>query len=198
MLYLATPFVTYFKLGWTHITDLNGFDHILFLIALCAIYRFREIKQVAILATAFTVGHSITLGLAALKVITPPSNIIEFLIPVTILITALANTLRTDKHYKPRKIGVDYFMAIFFGLIHGMGFSNFFRGILGQNAEIVTPLLAFNIGLEIGQLLIVLVVLAISFFFMDFLKVKQRSWNLFVSGLAAGMAIMLMMETKFW
>ena len=189
-------FQTYFQLGLEHIADFNGYDHILFIVALCAIYRLAQWREVLILVTAFTIGHSITLALAALNLVVFPASVIEFLIPVTIIATAIANCLPTQ--IDTRQIQWKYCLALFFGFIHGLGFSNFFRGTLMEGESIVKPLLAFNIGVEVGQILIVAVVLALAAIVMNLLKVKQRDWTLFVSGAATGVALTLMIEAKFW
>lgn len=199
---MHSSFSTYLQLGFEHIADLNGYDHILFIVALCAIYRLSEWRKVAILVTAFTVGHSITLALAALDIIPLRPALIEFLIPVTIFLTALYNVLihrsetaLTEGTFDPRE-RLNYVFALFFGLIHGMGFSNFFRSLLlpGEEGQLVQQLLAFNIGVELGQLLIVAVILVISFIAFNLLKIKQREWNLFISGAAAGLSLVMALE----
>ena len=195
---MQSLFSTYLELGFTHISDPKAYDHIIFIIALCAIYRLSEWKKVAILVTAFTIGHSITLGLAAFEVITFPGDVIEMLIPVTIILTCLYNvifkkeTLEEDGIFN-RQLSINYVFALFFGLIHGMGFSNFFRSLHGDESSIVKPLLAFNVGLELGQLLIVAAILVVAYIVLDVFKAKQREWNLFVSGAAAGIAVTLLM-----
>ena len=194
-------FQTYLEMGFDHISDINAYDHILFLVALCAIYRLSEWKKILILVTAFTIGHSITLALAAFEVISFPSDMIEFLIPVTILITSLYNVFSTTnlelEGTFDRKISTNYVFALFFGLIHGMGFSNFLRAMImpGQENELVPQLLAFNIGVELGQLVIVGCILALSFVVLSIFSAKQREWTLFVSGAAAGVALLLMKDT---
>ncbi len=191
-----SQFQTYLQLGFEHILDLGGYDHILFIIALCAVYSISQWRNILILVTAFTIGHSITLALAALDVVTFRSEVIEFLIPVTILLTALYNV--SKKETSDKKIMWNYALALGFGLIHGLGFSNFFRSLLGREESIIQPLLAFNIGVELGQLIIVAAVLAVGYLVMNVLNAKQRSWNLFVSGVAAGIAFILITETVFW
>ncbi len=198
---MKSIFSTYLELGFDHISDINAYDHILFLVALCAIYSLKEWKKILVLVTAFTIGHSITLALAALDIISFSSKIVEFLIPVTILITSLYNVIAPSnasvKTTFNKKISVNYCFALFFGLIHGMGFSNFLRSMLmpGQEEELIPQLLAFNIGVELGQLLIVAIILACSFVALHLFKAKQREWTLFVSGAAAGVALILMMDT---
>jgi len=191
-------FGLYIRLGFDHITDLAGFDHILFLIALCAVYTLSQWRQLLVLVTAFTVGHSITLALAATDTLKIPSDIIEFLIPTTILMTALHNVLSRGATQMDPKMGIRYAMALLFGFIHGMGFSNFFRALMmGENA-IALPLLGFNLGIEIGQLIVVALIFVIGFVFLNILRLKHREWTVFISGAAAGVAGLLMSETKFW
>jgi len=191
---MGSVFSTYLELGFDHILDIQGYDHILFIIALCAIYRLREWKRVAILVTAFTLGHSLTLALAALEVVAPPAAVIETLIPITILVTALYNTIFYEKAQQRSGMLVNYCFAGFFGLIHGLGFSNFFRASLlpGLEEDLVLQLFAFNVGVELRQLLIVFIILLISFLAFELLSVRQRSWTLFVSGAAAGISITLL------
>ena len=195
---MLSLFSTYMELGFKHISDPKAYDHIVFIIALCAIYRLSEWKKVAILVTAFTIGHSITLALAALEIITFPGDVIEKLIPVTIILTCLYNVIdkketAEDDSIFNRQLSINYLFALFFGLIHGMGFSNFFRSLHGDESSIVKPLFAFNVGLELGQLLIVAAILVMAYLVLDVFKAKQREWNLFVSGAAAGIAITLLM-----
>ncbi|MEM1433197.1 MAG: HupE/UreJ family protein [Pseudomonadota bacterium] len=192
------PFAFYLQLGFEHITDFGGLDHVLFLIALCAVYRLEEWRRLLILVTAFTVGHSITLALASLDGFTIASKIIEFLIPVTILLTAIHNVIGRSVGEAATGMGQAYAMALFFGLIHGMGFSNYFRALLMNDSSIAVPLLGFNLGIELGQLLVVGAIVCIAFLFLNVLRVKQREWNVFVSGAATGLALMLMYENRFW
>lgn len=193
-----SEFGIYFELGLDHILDINGYDHILFVIALCAIYILRDWKKVLILVTAFTIGHSITLALATLQIVNFNSELIEFLIPVTIFLTALINIFKKERTVETSKIQTNYILALFFGLIHGLGFSNFLRSMLGKDRSIVSQLLAFNIGLEVGQIIIVAVFLLISFILVDIFGAKRRDWRLIISSAVGGVALMLMFETKFW
>jgi hypothetical protein len=194
-----STFKAYFLEGLDHILDINGYDHILFVLALAAIYLMRDWRKVLILITAFTIGHSITLALSTLDYVKINSELIEFLIPVTIFITAVANLFKKERDLKSTgKMQLNYIFALLFGLIHGLGFSNYLKAILGKNSSIVMELLAFNIGLEIGQIIIVLVFLVLSFIFIDLFGMKRRDWVLIVSSAIAGIAVTIMMETKFW
>lgn len=193
-------FGLYFNLGLEHITDPNGYDHILFIIAMCAIYRISHVGKVAMMVTAFTVGHSISLALATLNIVPVWGALIEFLIPVTILITCIQNIAfppKSDVVAANNIARTDYwryFWILSFGLIHGLGFSNFLRETLVSDESIFTPLLAFNIGLEVGQLLIVLAILFVGFIFLNILQRQQRDWIFFISGAVAGISFIMALE----
>lgn len=192
------PFNFYITLGFEHISNLAGYDHILFLIALCAVYRIEQWKNILILVTAFTIGHSVTLVLASLDIFSIPSHIIKFLIPATIFLTAIHNVVSKNPLEQSPKMGRNYAMALFFGFIHGMDFSNYFKALIMDPSDIVKPLLGFNIGIELGQLLVVSFIVGISYVFLNLIKVKHREWNLFISGAAAGISLISMMDNKFW
>jgi HupE / UreJ protein len=191
-------FSLYFGLGKDHILDYkNGYDHILFVLALCAIYLVKDWKKVLILVTAFTIGHSITLALATLQLISVKTELVEFLIPLTIFITAVSNLFRKQELGQSKRVQLNYMFALFFGLIHGMGFSNYLRAILGKDHSILSQLLAFNLGLEFGQIIVVGIFLGISFLLVDLLKVTQRDWKMVLSSAIAGVALILMKERLF-
>ena len=170
----------------------------LFLVALCAIYRIQQWKNILVLVTAFTIGHSITLVLSSLDIVTIPSNIIEFLIPVTIFLTAINNIVGSSPSGQRSKMNKNYAMALFFGLIHGMGFSNYFKALLMDSSSVAMPLLGFNIGIELGQILVVFFIVSIAYLFLTKLNVKHRDWNVFISGAAAGMSLIFILENKIW
>lgn len=185
-------FPLYFQLGWKHILDWQGYDHILFVIVLCGIYTLTDWRKVLILVTAFTVGHSITLALSIFKVISISTPLIEFLIPVTILITAISNII--VKRQKPKSQKFKFSVALLFGLIHGLGFSNYLKSLLGKSKNITSELLAFNLGLEFGQILILIAVLILSFILIWFVKIKRWDWNFFVSSAIFGVSFVMAAE----
>ena len=189
-----SEFATYFKIGWQHIVAWEGYDHILFIVALSAIYLLSDWRKVLILVTAFTVGHSITLALSVLNVVRVSTRLIEFLIPVTIFITALFNIIRQPKSEHPGAVQLNYFFALFFGLIHGMAFSNQLRSLLGTDTSVVTPLLSFNLGLEFGQVLIVIAVLLVSGIVVNLTGIKRRDWTMFISAAIFGIAFMMAID----
>jgi hypothetical protein len=189
-----STFQLYLSLGIQHILDLNAYDHILFIVTLCAVYTFSQWKDILVLITAFTIGHSLTLALATLNFIHVPINLIEFLIPVTIFITALANVLQKSGKVLHKRHIFKYFTAMFFGLIHGLGFSNYLRSLLGQEDNILGPLFSFNVGIEIGQILIVATIMLITWFLVDILHVKRREWVLILSGAGMGVSLIMIIE----
>lgn len=162
----------YLHLGFRHIIDWSAWDHILFVLVLTIRYQWTDWKKLLVLVTAFTIGHSVTLALSTLNWLNFPSAVIEFLIPVTILLTAISNFWVKSFDFKS-KYPLIYFLALFFGLIHGLGFSTYLKSLLGKEESILGPLFTFNLGLELGQLLIVSIILIISFIFVSVLKVKR-------------------------
>jgi len=194
-----SEFQLYFGLGKSHILDYaNGYDHILFVIALCALYLTREWKQVLILVTAFTIGHSVTLALSTLRIISVKVELIEFLIPLTIFITAVSNLFKNENNLTSGSVQMNYFFAGFFGLIHGMGFSSYLRSILGKDENILTQLFAFNLGLELGQIIIVAIFMAAAFVLVDLFGLNRRDWKMVISSAIAGIALVLMKENMYW
>lgn len=187
-------FELYFKLGIQHIADLKGYDHILFILTLCVVYRLTEWRKLLILITAFTIGHSLTLVLATFNLLRIDGDLIEWLIPLTIFITALANVLMDRKQYSPALHKVKYLAALFFGLIHGLGFSNYLRALLGSEKSLLLPLFSFNLGIELGQVLIVAIILLLSLVVVDLLKYPRRDWHLLLSGAGLGISLILMIE----
>ena len=190
-----SEFQLYFVLGKDHILDYaNGYDHILFVLALCAVYIIREWKQILILITAFTIGHSITLALSTLNIISVNSTLVEFLIPLTIFITSVSNLFKKEQSLNQGPVQVNYFLALFFGLIHGMGFSNYLKALLGKDQSILTQLFAFNVGLEFGQIIIVGIFLGVSFIAVDIAKANKRDWRIILSSAIAGISLILIKD----
>ena len=189
-----SSFSLYFQLGLTHILDLQGYDHILFVVALCAVYLTRDWRKILFLVTAFTVGHSVTLALATLRIVEIDANLIEFLIPVTIFITAVGNVIRKRGPSLPRVAPLSYALALLFGLIHGLGFSNYLRSLLGRGESLLVPLLSFNLGLELGQIIIIVVLLVSASVVVGLLGVSRRDWKMVISSAIAGVALVMMIE----
>jgi hypothetical protein len=190
-----TSFSGYLQLGIDHILDTQGYDHILFVIVLSAIYPVKAWKKIVVLVTAFTLGHSLTLALSALGILEIDANLVETLIPVTIMITGLVNVYKIYKgNLYEGKIYMNYILASCFGLIHGLGFSNYFKAILGKEASILQPLFAFNLGVELGQIFIVIGAVAISTLFIEMVRIPSKYWAAFISILAIIIAGTLLLE----
>lgn len=175
-------FLFYLKLGWEHIISWDAIDHQLFILVLIAAYFYKDWRQILILITAFTIGHSVTLALSVLDVTRLPSNLVEILIPITIVFTAVDNILFRENQKKLMRI--NYFLALFFGLIHGLGFANTARMTMASEQNIATPLLGFNIGLELGQITIVFLIMGLLFLLSKYSKFKQKYWIIGVSVIA--------------
>lgn len=178
-------FSSFIELGFEHILDPKGYDHILFVAVLCALYEWSEWKKIIILVTAFTVGHSLTLGLSSLSLINIDATLIETLIPITIILTAVYNIFVVLRQKKDtQNLTTHYLMALGFGLIHGLGFSNYFKALMGEEESIFMPLLAFNIGVELGQLIIVATIFVLGFLVVGLLKLNKSYWTLGISSMA--------------
>lgn len=182
----------YFKLGWEHIISADALDHQLFIAALIAIYLLKDWKQVLILVTAFTIGHSLTLALSVFDIIRFSSKWVEFLIPLTIVITAISNLFQ--KKFTPKSIRINYFLALFFGLVHGMGFANSIRFMLASDQSIGWSLLGFNIGLEVGQIVVVAVLLLLAQLLINVFRVNRREWVIFLSAAAFGLSLKMVLD----
>ena len=185
-------FIFYFGIGWDHIISREALDHILFIIALCAIYQLHDWKKVLILVTAFTIGHSLTLVLSVLDIIRFPDKLVEILIPCTIVITALSNLFQ--RNFTQRSMRINYFLALFFGLIHGMGFANTIRVMLASDQSIGMGLFGFNVGLEVGQIVVVAVLLTCAWLVVARLKVPRREWVIFLSAGVFSLALTMVFE----
>jgi len=206
-------FIFFFKQGLSHISDLGAYDHILFIAALAAAYNIKNGKKLILLVTAFTIGHSIALALATLKIVKVNSSLIEFLIPVTIIATCINTILQKRKnissHSEDSKIldysqkekfhveqnGLTTVIIIGFGIIHGLGFSNYLRFILSENESLFTPLLAFNLGLEVGQIFILAIALIINFVLLRYLNISQKHLPIILSLLIIIISIPILLDT---
>lgn len=192
-------FWLWFSTGTQHILDWNGYDHILYVVILCVLFSINEWKKLLILITAFTIGHSLTLAISALNIISVKQSYIEVLIPLTIIITCLVNISNrrfiTNHHVIHKNMyNMNYVLALIFGFIHGMGFSYVLKSMLGKETTIVLPLLSFNLGLEIGQLLIVFSMLLFSVFLTRFTRIKKTDFIFFISSAVFGIAFLLFIQ----
>jgi len=185
-------FWLYFKLGLEHVLDWQAYDHVLFIVALCAAYALSSWKKMLVLVTIFTAGHSVSLLLSNFDVVQVAARWIEFLIPVSIIATAIYNIVRAGSTASEAKKTVLYLITLFFGLIHGFGFARYYNQINDERE--IAPLLEFALGIEMAQVIIVLGVLVIGFALKTMMRVSQRDWILVVSALVLGMTLPMLIE----
>lgn len=188
----------FLKEGLFHVLDWNAYDHVLFLIVLVVIYDFKNWQKILWLITLFTIGHTLSLILSAYKIVTISQNWIEFLIPVTIIITALVNVFFAKNATKLAKTNTNLFFALFFGLIHGLGFSGYFKILIGSSTEKLIPLLEFALGIEIAQLIVVFVILIIGLIFQSVFRFPKRDWILIISSIVIGLVLPILKASIFW
>lgn len=193
---MTEDFQMYFNLGLKHVLDWKAYDHVLFLIVLTIFHSFKDWKKVLWLITAFTLGHTLTLGLSAYDLLFVKMRIVEFLIPLTILITAIYNLIRVKK--PPKSIKITLFFAFIFGLIHGLGFSSYFKILVDDTSDKLIPLLEFALGIEIAQLFVVVAILILSFVVLNILKRPKRDWVLVISSIVIGVVIPMLIDRIFW
>ena len=194
-----SDFMLYMEIGLRHVLDINAYDHILFLIALVAPYHFKDWKNVLILVSTFTLGHTLALFLSVFEMVKINMNLVEFLIPITILCTAIHNLFSAGKSAAKSNITVGIFITLFFGIIHGLGFSNYFNSILeGSAGAKLLPMVQFAVGIELAQLAVVLTVLLISFLVQYFLRNSKRNWVLITSSIIIGIVIPMLLESEIW
>ncbi|NQX83068.1 MAG: HupE/UreJ family protein [Flavobacteriaceae bacterium] len=191
-------FLDYFNLGLNHVLDLQGYDHILFFIVMVVAHSFKDFKKTLIVVSLFTLGHSLSLIAASYKLISVNSSLVEFLIPLTILITAAFNILSSNKLDRLKANGFTYFTAISFGLIHGLGFSTYFKMIVGKYEDKMLPLLEFALGIEVAQIIVVILILTLAFILQDILRFKKRDWVLVMSSIVIGVVLPMLIERYPW
>ncbi|MGN6166363.1 MAG: HupE/UreJ family protein [Flavisolibacter sp.] len=185
-------FSFYFSIGWEHIITVEALDHIFFIAALAAIYMLKDWRQVLILVTAFTIGHTITLALSSLNIIEVPSKWVEFFIPCTIVCTALSNLF--VKTFTPKAVRINYFLALFFGLIHGLAFANTLRMLIAGDQSFALSMFSFSVGLELGQIFIVFLILLLAQLLVGIIKINRRDWVIFLSSAVMALALQMAVE----
>ncbi|MDD7915222.1 HupE/UreJ family protein [Polaribacter ponticola] len=192
-----SDFVLYFKMGLNHVLDFSAYDHILFLIVLAVVFNFKQWRKVLWLVTLFTIGHSVTLALSAYSVLSIRMDLIEFLIPLTIFITGVINIITSNKKAKETE-NINLIFALFFGLIHGLGFSNYFKMMIGQEEEKLYPLVEFALGIEMAQVIIVLAILILGRIFLNIKSITRKHWIIFCSSIVILISMKMMFERIFW
>lgn len=183
--------------GINHVLDINGYDHVLFLIVLTVPYLFKDWKRVLLLVSVFTAGHTLSLILAAYSVVRVNGQLVEFLIPVTILIVALFNVFTAGKGAQKERVGVLFFSTLFFGLVHGLGFAREFQILVGQADNKMVTLLEFALGIEIAQVIIVFVVLFLGYIMQTVFRFSKRDWIMVISAIVVGLVIPMILGSDF-
>jgi hypothetical protein len=181
--------------GLNHVLDVNGYDHVLFLMVLAVPYLFKDWKRVLILVSTFTLGHTLSLVLATYGIVSVNGKLVEFLIPITIIITAIYNVFTAGKKEKGNKIGLYFFTTLFFGLVHGLGFAREFRMFAGQTENKLKLLIEFALGIELAQVIIVFVVLFIGFLGQTLFRFSRRDWVMVISSIVIGLVIPMILQS---
>jgi hypothetical protein len=194
-----SEFLIYFNIGLKHVLDITAYDHVLFLLALTVPYDFKDWKRILLLVSLFTLGHTLALLLSVFEIVVIKATIVELLIPITILITALFNIFTSGKSAKKDNITFIAFITLFFGIIHGLGFSNYFKSILSGNAtDKLLPLLDFALGIETAQIIVVLIALILSFIVQTLFRFSKRDWTLTMSAFIVGVVIPMIIQSEIW
>lgn len=197
--FIMSEFWLYFNIGLKHVLDINAYDHVLFLIALTVPYAFKDWKRLLLLITLFTVGHTVALFLSVFGIVYIKVNLVEFIIPITILIVALFNLFTAGKNSKNESISLIAIVTLFFGIIHGLGFSNYFKTILPGNAtDKLLPLSEFALGIETAQIIVVFIVLILSYIVQTVFRFSKRDWTLTMSAFIIGVVIPLIIQSPIW
>ena len=194
-----SQFWLYFKVGLNHVLDIHAYDHVLFLIALMVPYAFKDWKRIFLLVSLFTIGHTLSLLLSVYGVVSVKTSLVEFLIPITILVTAIFHLFTAGKSSKNESITFVAIVTLFFGVIHGLGFSNYFKTILpGKASDKLLPLLEFALGIEAAQIIVVLVVLIIAYIVQTFFRFSKRDWALVMSAFIIGVVLPMIIGNEIW
>lgn len=194
-----SQFWLYFNLGLEHVLDINAYDHVMFLIALMIPYAFKDWKRILLLVSLFTLGHTLSLILSVFGTVFIAPIYVEFLIPITIFVTAIFHLFTAGKSSKKESITFVAIVTLFFGIIHGLGFSNYFNSILpGSAADKLLPLLEFALGIEASQIIVVFVVLVISYIAQTFFRFSKRDWALVLSAFIIGLVLPMLIENEIW
>lgn len=197
--FYMSEFWIYFEIGIRHVITINAYDHILFLIALAVPYTFKDWKRVLILVSLFTIGHTAALLLSVYGVVLVKVNLIEFLIPITILITALFHLFTAGKLNKKESLGTIGFITLFFGIIHGLGFATYFKSIIGGTTNNkLLPLLEFATGIEAAQIIIVLIALLVSYCVQTLFRFSKKDWTLVMASFVIGVVLPMIIDSKIW
>ena len=194
-----SEFWIFFEKGLMHILNLSAYDHILFLIALAVPYAFKDWKRLLLLVTIFTIGHSLSLLLSVFGVVIIKVNLVEFLIPITILIVSFFNLFTAGKSSKQESFSIIGFITLFFGIIHGLGFSHYFKTLVaGAPQSKLLPLSEFSLGIESSQIIVVFILLILSYIVQTFFRFSKRDWILVMSAFVIGVVLPMIIQNEIW
>jgi hypothetical protein len=194
-----SQFWIYFQIGLKHVLDVHSYDHVLFLIALATPFSFKDWKRIVLLVSLFTIGHTMALLLSVFGIIAIKVSVVELLIPITILITAIYNLFTAGKSNRKEGLNLIFFITLFFGIIHGLGFSNYFKSILGGSAvSKLLPLSEFALGIEAAQIVVVFIVLIFSYIVQTVFRFSKRDWALVFSAFVIGVVLPMIIGNEIW
>ena len=194
-----SEFWVYFQIGLHHVLDIQAYDHVLFLLALVIPFTFKDWQRILLSVTIFTLGHTAALVLSVYNIVVVKANLVEFLIPITILLTAIYNLITVGKSTKKDRINWVFMITLFFGVIHGLGFSNYFNTLLGgTSSSKLLPLLEFALGIEGAQMAVVIAVLVVAYLVQSVFKFSRRDWILVGSAFVIGVVMPMIIENEIW
>lgn len=194
-----SDFWIYVEIGLKHVLNIKSYDHVLFLMALTVPHAFKDWKKILLLVTVFTIGHTLALILSVFQIIMIKAELVEFLIPITILITAMCNFFSIGKTSKKESVNSIVFITLFFGVIHGLGFSNYFKTILPGNAsDKILPLLEFALGIEGAQMIVVIIMLLFSYGVQTFFRFSKRDFTIVTSAFIIGVVVPMLIQNEIW
>lgn len=194
-----SEFWVYFQIGLHHVLDIQAYDHVLFLMALVIPFTFKDWQRILLSVTIFTIGHTAALVLSVYHIVVVKANLVEFLIPITILLTAIYNLITVGKSTKKDRINWVFMITLFFGVIHGLGFSNYFNTLLGgTSSSKLLPLLEFALGIEGAQMAVVIAVLVVAYLVQCVFKFSRRDWILVGSAFVIGVVMPMIIENEIW
>jgi len=192
-------FLIFLKTGLTHVLNFHAYDHLLFLVALAVPYVAKDWKRIIILISSFTLGHTISLILSVFNIVKVLDSWVELLILASILITAFYNIILVGKSSKNNTITFIAVVTVFFGILHGLGFSNYFNSLLpGKPTDKLLPLLEFAIGIEGAQIIVVILVLILAFISQTLFRFNKRDFILIMSSFVLGVLVPLILENPIW
>lgn len=194
-----SEFWIFFEKGLRHILDLSAYDHILFLIALSIPYAFKDWKKLLLLVSFFTIGHTLALLLSVFGIVIIKVNLVEFLIPITILIVAFINLFTAGKSSKQESISLIGFVTLFFGIVHGLSFATYFKTLVGGSTQSkLVPLLEFSLGIEAAQIVVLFILLILSYIVQTFFRFSKRDWTLVMSAFVIGVVLPMIIRSEIW